>query len=170
MKKYVVGFILLLSSFFAIAQTDSTKLPPYQRFPTVPPIQLLLSDSSTIYTKAQIPSKKPVLIMIFNPECEHCQHETEEIIAHRDELKDVQIVMSMIAVQPLSMMKDFISKYHLNEYSNITVGKDIYYIMPGFYDLHNIPFLAMYDKKGDLIEGFEGSLPITKVIELLKKN
>lgn len=160
------GFLFSFSSNFA--QSDSTKLPPYQRYPTLPPIQILLSDSSTMYTKAQVPTGKPVLFMIFSPDCSHCQHETEEMIAHMDELKDVQIVM--ITFHPLWMMKDFINNYGLTKYPNIVVGKDIYYITTGFFDIHNIPYLAMYNKKGNLIEGFEGSLPIPKVISILKEN
>jgi thiol-disulfide isomerase/thioredoxin len=161
-----LGFIFF--SFSVFAQSDSTKIPPYQRYPTLPPIQILLSDSSTMYAKAQIPNGRPVLFMIFSPDCSHCQHETEELIAHMDELKDVQIVM--ITYHPLWMMKDFIVNYGLSKYSNIVVGKDIYYITTGFFDIHNIPYLAMYNKKGQLIEGFEGSLPIPKVIEILKEN
>lgn len=165
MKSTLLFLALSLSLTYGFAQGDTTKLPPYQRFPVLPPIQILLSDSSTMYTKTQIPNDKPVLFMIFSPDCSHCQHETEEMIAHMDELKDVQIVM--ITYHPLSAMKDFISNYGLAKYSNIVVGKDVYYITTGFFDIHNIPYMAMYNKKGKLIEGFEGSLPITKVIEVL---
>jgi cytochrome oxidase Cu insertion factor (SCO1/SenC/PrrC family) len=168
MKSTLLFFGFLFFSFSGFAQTDSTKIPPYQRYPTLPPIQILLSDSSTMFTKAQIQNGKPVLFMIFSPDCSHCQHETEELIAHMDELKDDQIVM--ITYHPLYMMKDFIANYGLSKYSNIVVGKDIYYITTGFFDIHNIPYLAMYNKKGKLIEGFEGSLPIPKVIEILNKN
>jgi thiol-disulfide isomerase/thioredoxin len=168
MKSTLLFFVLTFFSVSGFAQTDSTKLPPYQRFPSLPPIQILLSDSSTMYTKAQIPTGKPVLFMIFSPDCSHCQHETEELIAHIDELKDIQIVM--ITFHPLWMMKDFIANYGLAKYSNIVVGKDVNYITPGFFNISNIPYLAMYTKKGKLIEGFEGSLPIPKVIEIFNKN
>ena len=168
MKNALLFFVLSLFFVSGFAQNDSTKMPPYQRFPDLPPIQILLSDSSTMYTKAQIPQGKPVLFMIFSPDCSHCQHETEEVIAHMDELKNVQIVM--ITFHPLYMMKNFISDYGLSKYPNIVVGKDIYYITTSFYDIRNIPYLAMYNKKGKLIEGFEGSLPIPKVIEILNKN
>ena len=166
MKNALLFFSFLFFVLSSFAQSDTTKLPPYQRFPNLPPIQILLSDSSTMYTKAQIPNGKPVLFMIFSPDCSHCQHETEELIAHMDELKNVEIVM--ITYHPLSAMKDFIANYGLAKYSNIVVGKDVYYITTGFYDIHNIPYMAMYDKKGKLIEGFEGSLPIPKVVEILK--
>jgi hypothetical protein len=162
---FLVSALFFISGF---AQSDSTQIPPYQRFPTLPPIQILLSDSSTLYTKAQIPAGKPGLFIMFSPDCSHCQHETEELVAHMNELKDAQIVM--ITYHPLWMMKDFITNYGLAKYPNIVVGKDVSYITPAFFDIHNIPYLAMYNKKGNLIEGFEGSLPIPKVIEILHKN
>jgi cytochrome oxidase Cu insertion factor (SCO1/SenC/PrrC family) len=165
MKYTLLAFVCSLFFMVSSAQTDSTKIPPYKRYPSLPPIQILLSDSSTMYTKAQIPANKPVLFMIFSPDCSHCQHETEQMIAHMDEMKDLQIVM--ITYHPLYMMKDFIATYGLAKYPNIVVGKDIYYITTGFFDIHNIPYLAMYDKKGNLIEGFEGSLPIPEVIKVM---
>jgi len=167
MKHILLVFAFISLIVGAKAQTDSAKLAPYQRYPDLPPIQLLLSDSSTMYTKAQIPKNRPVLVMIFSPDCSHCQHETEEMIAHMDEMKDLQIVM--ITYHPIYMMKDFIANYGLAKYSNIVVGKDVYYITTGFFNIHNIPYLAMYDKNGKLIEGFEGSLPIPEVIKILKK-
>ena len=167
MKNTVMFFVSALLFFSGFSQTDST-IAPYKRFPSLPPIQILLSDSTTLYTKAQIPIGKPVLFMIFSPDCSHCQNETEELKAHINELKDVQIVM--ITFHPLWQMNEFISKYGLATYKNIVVGKDINYITMGFYDLHKIPYLAMYNKKGALIEGFEGSLPIPEVIETFKKN
>jgi thioredoxin-related protein len=167
MRNTLLFFVLTLSFSSVFAQTDSIEVPPYKRFPSLPPIQILLSDSSTVYTKAQIPKGKPVLFMVFSPDCSHCQNETDELKAHMDELKDVQIVM--ITFHPLWMMKDFIDKYGLSQYSNVVVGKDIYYFTPAFYGIRNIPYMAMYDKKGNLIEGLEGSQPIPKVIEILKK-
>jgi len=157
---------LFLVSLSCLHAQDS--IPPYKRFPTLPPIQILLSDSTTMFTKAEIPEKKQVLFILFDPDCSHCQHETEEIIAHRDEMKNIEIVM--VTMQTLTKMKDFISNYKLNELSNVVVGKDIYFFMPSFYMIHNLPFLALYNRKGELINAYEGSIPIPKIIEVFKQN
>lgn len=167
MKNTLLFFISVFFFATGFAQTDST-LPPYKRFPSLPPIRILLSDSATLYTKAEIPAGKPVVFMIFSPDCSHCQDETQELKAYMNELKDVQIVM--ITFHPLWQMNDFISKYGLTAYKNIVVGKDISYMTMDFYGLRKIPYLALYNKKGNLIGGFEGSLPLPLLIELLKKN
>src|SRR4051812_18888702 len=119
--KYFLLILMLSLGFSANAQVD-TASPPYKRFPGLPPIQILLSDSSTIFTKADLKENKALLLMVFSPDCSHCQHETEEMIAHKDEMKDIQIVM--ITMYPLDKMKAFITKYQLDQLPNVVVGRD----------------------------------------------
>jgi hypothetical protein len=75
----------------------------------------------------------------------------------------------MITMHPLWMMNDFIAKYNLTDLPNVVVGRDIYYFTPGYFNIHNLPFLSMYDKNGKLLSAFEGSLGMDKVIEIFKK-
>ncbi|MBD0285310.1 MAG: redoxin domain-containing protein, partial [Flavisolibacter sp.] len=132
----------------------------------LPPMQLLLSDSATLFTKANLSKNKPVLLMLFSPECSHCQHTAEELQQYKEELKDIEIVMA--TMHSISQMNQFIQSYRLNELSNVVVGKDIYYILPPFYNIRNLPFMAFYDRKGKLISVFEGSLPMQKVVAVFK--
>ena len=154
---------VLLSGLFSLAQNDSIPQAPYKRFPTVPPFKLLLTDSSTYFTKEDLAKKKAVLIMLFSPDCEHCKHETEDIIKHIDAFKKVQIVMS--TTRPFDKMVDYYNKYDLKRFDNIIVGKDLNYLLPVFYEIHNLPFLSLYNKKKELISVFEGALSIEKVLE-----
>jgi thiol-disulfide isomerase/thioredoxin len=166
MKQWFLFFLVLTVSLTSFAQVDSTT-PPYKKFPTLPPIQILLGDSTTKYTKENIPAKKPVLIMLFSPECSHCQHEAEELTAYKEELKNIQVVM--ITFHPLWQMNEFVEKYKLKELNNVVVGKDIYLVLPSFYSVHNLPFHALYDKKGNLVSVFEGSMEISKVLQTLRE-
>ena len=164
--KYLISFYFLLSCITAIGQ--NVTVPPYKRFPTLPPIQLLLGDSVTKYTKENIPGKKPVLVMLFSPDCNHCQHTAEEMYKNKEALKDIHIVMA--TVLSLNEMNGFMKKYKLNEMKNVVAGKDIYFLLPPFYAIKNFPYMAMYNKKGNLIMGFEGSMGIDKVIKIFKDN
>ena len=161
--KFILIISLLITGIAARAQGDFS-IPPYKRFPTLPPIQLLLGDSVTRYTKENIPEKTPVLVMLFSPECSHCQHTAEEMYQNKEALKNIQIVMA--TVLPLYQMNAFMTKYKLDQMTNVVAGKDIYFLLPPFYDIKNFPYEAMYDKKGNLIMGFEGSMPIEKLISV----
>ncbi len=158
-------FILVMMSCSTalLAQPDST-VPLYKRFPTLPPLQILLTDSSSLFSKSQIPEKMPVLYMLFDPGCSHCQHETEELVAHKASFDQVQIVMITMPRVNFADVKEFISKYKVGELKHVVVGRDITYFMPTFYSIRNFPFLALYDQQGSLITAFEGSIGIDQVI------
>lgn len=163
--------LFLFSSFLFIVivsfcQQDSTALPPYKRFPTVPPFKLLKVDSSSYFTKNDLKKNKPVLIILFNPDCDHCKHEIEEIIKNIEQLKNVQIVMA--TNMSFDIMKSFYEKYDLEKFENITVGRDFQYLLPSFYQIRFMPYLAMYDKKRNLLNSFEGSMKIEDLINIFK--
>ena len=167
MKNFLIlGFALSLC-FFSIAQNDSLPAAPYKRFPTVPPFKPLLTDSSSYYTKDILPKKKPVMIMLFSPDCDHCKLATDEIIKNIDAFKKVQIIMS--TTFPFNKMMGFYNNYDLKRFDNIIVGIDVNYLLPVFYDIHNFPFLTFYNKKKELISVFPGSLHINKIAEELNK-
>lgn len=164
MQKLFFVLLFFLVGGRGFAQQDTTA--SYKRFPTVPPFKLLEMDSTSVFSKSDLEKNKPALIMIFNPECEHCQHETEAIIKNIDAFKKIQIIMATTA--PISQMKDFYAKYELEKFRNIKVGQDFQYMLPSFYMIHSLPYLAMYDKKGSLLTSFEGTTKIEELINVFK--
>jgi thiol-disulfide isomerase/thioredoxin len=129
--------------------------PPYQRFPTIPPFNLREVDSATMLTKEDLKKHRPTLVMFFSPDCDHCKHQTENLLADMDKFKDIEIVMA--TYQPFEEMKDFNTHYHLADHPNIKIGRDEKFFLVPFYQVHNLPYLALYDKKGNLIKTFEGT-------------
>ena len=166
MKKIMFLFLNLLVMQSAIAQSDSLQ-PPYKRFPTYPPVKLLLPDSISFYTKADLPKKAAIMLMLFNPECEHCKQETEDLISKIDRFKNIQVVMATNTT--FSRMLAFRETYQLAKYKNIIVAQDTHYFLPTFYMIRNLPFLAFYNRKKELISVFEGSLPMEKVLQEFEK-
>ena len=162
MRKVFLSAIFFFSAFFAFTQADSTHQPTYLRFPTPPPIRLLLTDSVTYFTKENLNKKTATMIMLFNPDCDHCKKETEEILDNISKFKNIQIIMATF--MPFDMMKEFYQKFNLSNYNNIVVGKDVNHILVPFYKVSSLPFLAFYNKKHELISVFEGSMPIPKIL------
>jgi thioredoxin-related protein len=165
MKKIFPLIIFLFVTIFSFAQKDSTFPPPYRQVPTVPPFTVLQADSSTIFKKSDL-SNKPLLIILFDPNCDHCQHETEEIIAHIDDFKKIQILM--VTNADFNDLRKFYNNYELSKYKNIVAGVELKYFLATFFAIRNLPYLAMYDKKGNLITTHEGSMKVEKIIELFQ--
>ena len=162
--KNVTLFVLLFVSSACFAQLDTMR-PPYQRYPTVPSLLLILEDSVTKYTKADLPKNKPLLIMVFSPDCEHCKQEAKQIAARKEELQHIHIVMA--TPYPIYRMKEFAANSGLSEMKNVVMAKDHYYLLPPFFDIRNYPFMAFYSKKGDLITTLEGA-SVDKILSTFK--
>ena len=162
--------LLLLISCLAItslkAQDESAEAP-YKRFPTVPPFNLLSIDSSTHITKDDLHRHTKTLIMYFSPDCDHCQHQTKEMLAKMDKFKGIQIIMA--TYQPFEEMVTFYKEYGLANYSNIKIGRDTKFFFVPYYHINNLPYLALYDVKGNLIKTFEGTTPVDKLVNNFKK-
>ncbi|RYZ23044.1 MAG: hypothetical protein EOO16_06585 [Chitinophagaceae bacterium] len=161
--RILLFFLLLGGGSRAQGVPDSL---PYQRFPELPPIQLLLGDSVTLFKKDQLPKGKPVLVIVFSPSCSHCQHTAEELVKRKDSLPDMYLVMATFA--GITEMNEFRTKYRTDELRQTTVGKDIYFLLPPFYGITHLPFLAFYDRKGMLAEIFDGSMPVPKMLERIR--
>jgi thioredoxin-related protein len=159
-------FLLILVFGFAskgFAQADTSLL--YLRFPTLPPFKITKVPDSTVFTKDDLPKKRATMIMIFSPDCEHCQHETRELIAHMDLFKKVQIIMT----SPLEYyyLNKFYEDFGIAQYPNITIGRDPGYFLGTFYKVHSFPSIFLYDKKGNFVKSFDGSVPVEKIAEAL---
>jgi thioredoxin-related protein len=166
MKKIVILLAGIIMPVLLFAQSDSLQLP-YVKNPTFPPARLLMIDSTVHIIKDELPRKRPILLMVFSPTCEHCKHETEDLVKNIQKFKKITIVMA--TMQPWNEMMAFRNFYGLGQYENIYMGKDVDFFLPPFYNIKNLPFLAFYSKKGELINVFSGSLPLDKVLEEFEK-
>lgn len=160
LKNWIFFTAFLLAFITGFSQQDT--MAPFKRFPVVPPISFLKTDSARI-TKEGLKKNQPVIIMFFSPGCHHCLKQLEDMFKRINDLKKIQIILT--TYQPLEELIAFEKKYKLHKYPNIQSGRDTKYFMQPFYRIKNFPYLALYDKKGNLITTFEGNV---KVDTLLK--
>jgi len=155
LKKLLLLPIVLFFCVAAFAQEDSTA-PVYERFPTIPQFTLYKAPDSTVFTRQDLQKRKPVVFMIFSPDCEHCQHETEMLLADINKFKNAQILM--VTYLPYQDMIAFYKNYKIANYPEITMARDTKYYLPQFFKVRNLPSIFVYDKKGNFKKSFEGSI------------
>ncbi len=164
MRKIYILLIAIFITQICFSQADSTK-PVYLRFPTLPQFSIYKASDSTVFTRDNLQKRKPTVFIIFSPDCEHCQHETESLIANIDKFKDAQIVM----VEYLSFeeMVKFYKIYKIENYTNIIMGRDAKFYLPMFFKIESLPAIYVYDKKGKFKQAFSGSVKIDKIAAAL---
>ena len=162
MKKLL---LLLLIGFIAVSAMAQDSLPVYKRFPTVPPFKIVRVPDSSTYKKDDLKKRKATVIMIFSPDCDHCQHAAKDVLANAVLFKKTQIVMASYA--PYQSILNFYNDYGIAGQSNIVMGMDPGYFFGSFYSIRSFPTIIVYDKKGQLVKMFEGSVAFSKIAESL---
>ena len=163
MKRWILLTIIVFNFQHLQAQTTTdSNQPAYLRFPTIPPFKLLKVDSLTWLTKDDIKKNRRTIIMFFSPSCDHCKHQIQDILAEISKFKDIEIVMATF--QPFGEMKEFYSYYRIADHPNIKIGRDEKYVLPPYYKMQSLPYLALYDKKGNYITHFEGNQKISTIL------
>lgn len=168
-----MNFKVLLSALIAFclistvkAQDSYDSLPPYTKDSSLPNFLLLRQDSSWL-SVAQTPKKTAVVITFFNPDCEHCQHEATRLAKSKDKLKHIEFIWATYAAS-FEEINDFAKKYHLNDLPNVHFVKDVNYAIPSFYHLEMTPYMAVYNKKRQLVKTFPTGVGPEELLQVLK--
>ena len=131
-----------------------------------PVFKLYKAPDSTAYSSEQLNKNKPFVLMFFSPDCDHCQKETKELLAYKEELKDLQIVMASPAA--FKEIKSFYEDYNIASMSNITMGQDLNYALGSKYQLRTYPSVFVYDAKGVLAKAFIGNVAVPAILDAVK--
>ena len=160
--RLVFTLLAICTVFNASAQADTSL--KYIKFPTIPAFTITKIPDSSSFTNTKLKKNKPVVFFFFNPDCDHCHLETKNLIAKIDQLKDVQILM--ISILDFNAIKKFHTEYKLADYPNITIARETTYNLPGFFSIHSIPDVYVYDKQGKFLKTFKKSFPVEEIAAL----
>ena len=134
----------------------------------VPPFVLQKVDGSFI-TNAQLKPGKPTVLMIFSPQCDHCEHMLDSMKSLASRLEKTQFVL-VTEARNKDLLKDFLHKTGMDTariFKN--VGWDhsnlIYYI----YTYHMLPQINIYNAKQQLVTTLAGNFPIDSLRMFLPK-
>lgn len=164
MKKSIFFITLLFLGSAAFAQYDTTA--PYFKNKVLPSFSLLSLDS-VVFTQNVLPENKNTIIMLFNPECEHCQEQLKLLLSLPEVAKTTNLVLT--STETLPKIKLFYNKFHLEKYPWICIGKDHKYFLGVFYKPKTIPVLAFYNKQKQLVYFSQGNVKKKQILDALKK-
>lgn len=184
MKKALLGLMGLISILLTTAvgaQTQQTNPPPAppttNTAPTVDPSAPYLIDKrvpsfsmTTIdgkeITNKDLPTKyKYTCIIIFSPDCSHCEHAGDEFNKNADKFKNVLFIWD--SYRDMDLIKKFAAKYNLANKPNIVIGRDGGFTIPSFFRPRMTPFVALYDK-GTFVKVWEQGVEPDELIKITK--
>jgi thiol-disulfide isomerase/thioredoxin len=163
---YFLIILMAMGFLYQPAQAQyNHEKPLYLQYPTIPQFSVVTQDGKT-FTQDDLKKNKPTLIFLFSCDCEHCQHETEEITQNIKKFRGTQILM--VTHFPQSDMIAFYKNYHISQYPEITMATDAKRFLLYYYLLHYFPGLYIYNKKDQLVFHHEGTISVDTLAHYLK--
>ena len=139
----------------------------YSQHNKVPPFQMIQVNGK-VFLAGNLPMGEPIVIIYFSPECEDCQQLTKELLNRINEFNNTSI--AMITNLSIDKVKHFVTDFHLNNYSNIFIGTEgNSFFVGNYYKIGKLPFMALYNKNGDLIKIYDKEISIEDLIIKLRK-
>ena len=146
---------------FSIAQSDS--LPIYKRFPVLPVFSVIKVPDSSRFTKEDLPSKKRTVVIVFSPDCGHCQLFAHHLMDSISWIGKTQLLL--VSHMEFSHIRRFYDEYKMAGHPQITLASDPNYFLGTYFSVRQYPSAYVYDKKGNFVKRMEGHIPIADLAE-----
>lgn len=151
MLRYLIILLLtLLPSQKSIAQESVIYTPLqdtalYLNDTTFPQFDILLTDSTTVFSSSDIKPGNPVALMYFSPGCGHCRHTIEDLRKHMKSIREVNFYL-VTNSRNMTDIKAFCKEHKVERYKNIkVVGCDRDFFFLSHYSPRWTPEIALYD-------------------------
>lgn len=150
---------LLLTRFVTVLQAQTPdKLPTFN-------LQL---SSGRYFATADLPKDKPVVIIYFAPDCDHCHTLMNAFFQRANDFRSAEVLL--VTFKPLAEVVAFERTYGVRKYSHITVGTEgLAQALRRFYKLQSTPFTALYNKEGKLVASYRKETPLDALLQQIKK-
>ncbi len=164
-KQLILLLTIICTASMVLAQADASA-KNYARYENIPSFNINIVPDSSVFSNNNLQKGKPLVIMFFSPDCEHCQKETKELLAYKEELKNIPVLMASPSSYPA--VKQFYEEYALAGMPNIKMGQDNNFKLGSIYQLKTFPSIFVYDHNGKLAKAFVGNIGVPAIIEATK--
>ena len=153
--------IIFLLIFLTIT---SIKLSAQQK---VPAFRMALSNGK-LFHASSLPQGKPIIVIYFSPECDHCHILMKEWFKQAGNFKKASV--AMITFLPLNSVVLFEKEYSTKQHSNIITGTEgTAFFVRNYYKVLDMPFVALHDKNGNLVSTYSKDIPLNTLAAKLRQ-
>ncbi len=147
----------LLANIFIAPPATAQKLPDFS-------IQL---TDGTLISSTKASHQKPLLLIYFAPDCEHCRKLMDQLFPQMNAFKNIEILM--VTFESLNDVAWFENHYHTKNYPNIKVGmeKPVFFLK-NYYKLEHTPFTALFNRNGKKVVSYKEYTPLSELIKWVK--
>lgn len=132
----------------------------------LPSFEMQLTNGK-IFTNHNLQKNKPVLLIYYAPDCEHCQALMTQILGNYAPFQKLQVVL--VTFEPIGYAQSFERDYHIKKYHNIISGVEApTFYFKNLYNLQNTPFTALFDRHHRMVISYRKMTPVPELIAHIK--
>ena len=128
----------------------------------LPDMQVRLLNGNTVELQA-IEGK--VILVLFQPDCDHCQNEAQQIEANLDAFR--QYDLYFISSAPAPDVKAFADQYNLSGRPAVWFGTTSFESVLNNFGSIPAPSMFIYQEGGKLIQELNGEIDISVILKYL---
>jgi len=108
-----------------------------------------------------IPKDKALLLIYFRSDCDHCIHTAQTLKGNTGKYPATIWMVSAETIEELRMFEDMTEFYDV---ANLRVLQDHTQSMHRWYDFSQLPFIVLFDKKGNQVKTYK-ELPAAAMVK-----
>ncbi len=112
-----------------------------------------------IVTQDDLNNGANLFVMMFNPNCSHCEDMTEEIEKYNKLFVKSKLVMVAHKTNKI-LLPNFIRSFRINDYPFMFIGADSMNFNDNAYMFKALPQINIYDHNRKLIKYYAGDIPM----------
>ncbi len=146
---------------YSIIETRLEKREIQERIKSVPVNTMLFNLDSTLFV---FPKATPVVLVIFNSTCEHCQYELSQIKNNMSNFNNLELVF--LSSESISVIKRVALLFEsAPNVSFVKINPEHLYDSFGTV---RFPTIFIYNSVGTLVKEFKGEVKIDAILEYVR--
>jgi hypothetical protein len=159
MKISAIRFVMMILFVMMthIIHAQKGKLPPFK----------MMQSNGKIFSAHDLPLGKPILIVYFSPDCDHCEKMLKAFFKQSSGFQKASV--AFVTYLTVDKVSKFEKDHQLKKFSNMYAGTEgAPFFVRNYYKIVDMPFAALYTKNGDLVTSYERDVDVKALIEKLK--
>ncbi len=167
---YAFIFPMLAAGLFLGVQINryNAKIRLKQGYARTFPILDLISLTRKSYNTRQL-SGAPVnkLVVVFDPDCDHCTYEIHELLSNAGKFKNTSILF--ISPQPVQLLEKFENELDRISLPNVMMFSIDQGQLFKTFNIKSFPEIYLYGKDNKEIINYTGEIPSTVILSEINK-
>jgi peroxiredoxin len=146
----------------AVQNAEPAPSAPASPASDLPDLTITKLDNSQVRVKEL---KGRNILVLFQPDCDHCQRETKEIKAHLPAFKDYTLYF--VSNYPADQLRQFSRDYELAFEPNVVFATATLEGILNTLGPQPSPSVYIYDEQGRLVKSFLGETKVENILQAL---